>query len=62
MVILMVVVERGVEAGGVVVVGTKSQRQSGGCGLVDLQSRDEEPLHADSSTTCGRKRGSLTGP
>lgn len=32
-----------------------------GCGLIDLQSRDEDPLHP-ASTTCGRKRGSLTGP
>lgn len=32
-----------------------------GCGLIDLQSRDEGPLHP-ASTTCGRKRGSLTGP
>lgn len=32
-----------------------------GCGPVDLQSRDESPLHP-ASTTYGRKRGSLTGP
>lgn len=32
-----------------------------GRGLVDLQSRDEGLLHP-ASTTCGRKRGLLTGP